>query len=108
MAAAEVVPCARVGVLTSKAGISFSFMSIVARDSTIDPGLPPVADLRLTISGSGGLVFQTMPECARKQRGSENVIAIKDWDALDEGLKTVGPLLADQDKRNELRYPIHL
>ena len=85
MAAAEVVPCARVGVLTSKAGISFSFMSIVARDSTIDPGLPPVADLRLTISGSGGLVFQTMPECARKQRGSENVIAIKDWDALDEG-----------------------
>ena len=23
----------------------------------------------------GGLVFQTMPECARKQRGSENVIA---------------------------------
>jgi len=28
------------------------------------------------------LAFQTNPQCVRKQRGSENVITIKDWDAF--------------------------
>ena len=28
------------------------------------------------------LAFQTNPQCVRKQRGSENVITTKDWDAF--------------------------
>jgi|SRR6516165_8245362 hypothetical protein len=38
------------------------------------------------------VVLETKPECVRKQRGSENVITIKDWDALEPKCRSLALL----------------